>query len=86
MSITETAVWRKSSKVCFYCGQPLRPGTATRDHVVPRSEGGGGGWNVVLACRPCNKRKANLPVQRFLQSEWLTRRRVHIAMSMPRAG
>ena len=37
----------------------------TVDHVIPRSKGGGSGWdNIVAACAPCNRRKADrLPHQ-----------------------
>lgn len=45
---------------CQYCG--VQPGTAnlTIDHVQPRSRGGTSTWeNCVLACLPCNLRKAD---------------------------
>ena len=41
---------------CVYCG--VRGVRLTRDHVVPRSAGGPSfGWNIALACRPCNELK-----------------------------
>jgi len=44
---------------CQYCGKKLDMGTATYDHVVPRSQGGKTVWeNVSSACKPCNSRKA----------------------------
>jgi 5-methylcytosine-specific restriction endonuclease McrA len=49
---------------CWYCGG-LDPGTEwngwTLDHIVPLSKGGPSTDlnNIVLACRPCNKRKAD---------------------------
>lgn len=42
--------------LCGYCGKPGE----TMDHIVSRSRGGKDEWeNVVLACKPCNNRKAD---------------------------
>lgn len=44
---------------CQYCGRSLDFGTATYDHVVPKSQGGKTMWeNIVCACKTCNYRKA----------------------------
>lgn len=41
---------------CAYC---LGPGD-TMDHVMPKSRGGPAEWtNAVVACQPCNNRKAD---------------------------
>ena len=53
-------VFKRDHSTCQYCGQ--QPGTEelTIDHVIPRSKGGPTTWeNCVLACVPCNARKAN---------------------------
>ena len=45
---------------CFYCGTELTIDTSTLDHVIPTSRGGSrGAENCVLACKPCNARKAD---------------------------
>jgi hypothetical protein len=46
---------------CSYC---LRAEATTRDHVIPRSRGGGGGdaYNLVPACAECNRIKGALLV------------------------
>jgi len=55
--ITRRALFARDEHVCQYCGASAR---LTIDHVVPRSRGGGSGWdNVVSSCAPCNSRKAN---------------------------
>lgn len=45
---------------CAYCKQSVKHGKATKDHVVPRGQGGPNvAENIVLACKPCNEAKAN---------------------------
>lgn len=43
---------------CQYCGRTANP--LTVDHVIPKQFGGGDSWeNLVIACLPCNNKKAN---------------------------
>lgn len=45
---------------CQYCNTELRINEATIDHVIPASRGGARSWtNSVIACKPCNARKAD---------------------------
>lgn len=47
---------------CAYCGRSDVPMTV--DHVVPLSKGGQHEWeNVVAACKTCNSKKGNRPVE-----------------------
>jgi len=51
---------------CQYCGVQLSVNSATIDHVIPRSKGGGTTWNnVVVACHPCNRKKGNRSLDRI---------------------
>ena len=61
--ITRRAVFARDRWTCQYCGQER--GNLTVDHVIPRSKGGGSGWeNIVTCCAPCNRRKGDrLPRQ-----------------------
>ncbi|MGI9081082.1 MAG: HNH endonuclease [Thermoleophilaceae bacterium] len=61
--ITRRAVFARDAWKCQYCGQER--GNLTVDHVIPRSKGGGSGWdNIVTCCAPCNRRKGDrLPRQ-----------------------
>ena len=52
--------------LCAYCGIVLTRSTLTRDHVVPRARGGGGGDNLVPACGPCNRAKGSRTLLQFL--------------------
>ena len=59
-SFSRRNLFLRDKNTCQYCGK--RPGTKelTIDHVLPRSRGGLSTWtNCVLACVPCNRRKAN---------------------------
>lgn len=50
------AVFARDDHRCQYCGA----GADSIDHVVPRSRGGGDGWdNLVAACHTCNAHKRN---------------------------
>lgn len=65
---------------CCYCGERCAAKELTLDHVVPRSRGGATSWdNIVPACAPCNRRKADrLPEEAGL--------RLRAAPSKPRWG
>jgi len=43
---------------CCYCPSPIGR-DATVEHVVPKAHGGKDHRNILLACLPCNARKAN---------------------------
>lgn len=47
---------------CAYCGKAMGLHKLTLDHSVPRCLGGGNqNYNLKLACRDCNQRKADKP-------------------------
>ena len=51
-------VFKRDKHTCQYCGKHDR--CLTIDHVMPKSRGGQSTWkNVVAACEPCNKKKAD---------------------------
>jgi 5-methylcytosine-specific restriction endonuclease McrA len=53
-------LFKRDRYTCQYCGTQPGPEELTIEHIVPRSKGGLSGWeNCVLACIPCNKRKAD---------------------------
>ncbi len=59
-TLTNTALFRRDNHRCLYCGNLFGRGQLTRDHVVPRAQGGKDVWeNVVAACRRCNHVKAD---------------------------
>ena len=54
-------IWVREGGKCAYCGKPMSLRTTTREHVVPRSKGGGDGLlNVVACCGGCNGKKADM--------------------------
>ena len=60
VSFSRRNLLRRDEFACQYCGRTPANSELTVDHVVPRSRGGESSWeNCVLACRPCNRRKAD---------------------------
>ncbi|UCR88799.1 HNH endonuclease [Mycetocola spongiae] len=54
--VTRRGVLRRDAFTCAYCGLPAN----TIDHVLPRSRGGAGSWeNLVACCTRCNNQKAD---------------------------
>ena len=53
-------IMQRDKYCCQYCGIDLCDRTATIDHIVPKSKGGGSTWvNLVTACKDCNLFKGN---------------------------
>jgi 5-methylcytosine-specific restriction endonuclease McrA len=54
-------LWERDSGVCHLCGQKVNNIIdATRDHIVPLSQGGCTcGANIALAHRSCNNRRGS---------------------------
>ena len=51
---------------CHWCRKSLNLKQGTRDHVVPRSAGGGSAiGNLVLACKPCNNQRGDFPFEEY---------------------
>ena len=45
---------------CAYCARSLSQSSCTVDHIVPARLGGRKRWqNIVVACKPCNAKKAD---------------------------
>lgn len=64
-ALNNAALFGRDRHLCLYCGQQFTRYQLTRDHVIPRSQGGADIWeNVVTACLSCNTRKGGrTPVQ-----------------------
>jgi len=66
-------LFRKFDGRCYFCGFdtlfPCRrnhvPNRAPIEHLIPKSQGGGGGVNLVLACARCNHLKGSLSAEVF---------------------
>ncbi len=57
-ALTNIALFARDQHLCLYCGQQYGRYQLTRDHVMPRSQGGRDTWeNVVSSCIACNTRK-----------------------------
>jgi hypothetical protein len=57
-ALSNLLLFRRDQNLCMYCGQAFSRLELTRDHIVPRSQGGRDSWtNVVSACKRCNLHK-----------------------------
>ena len=57
-ALNNAALFARDAHLCLYCGAQFNRCHLTRDHVMPRSQGGLDIWeNVVSACLSCNTRK-----------------------------
>jgi 5-methylcytosine-specific restriction endonuclease McrA len=55
---TRANILLRDDETCQYCGKRTRD--LTLDHVIPRSRGGQGTWeNLVACCKVCNGKKGN---------------------------
>lgn len=59
-ALSRKNILMRDHHTCQYCGNKSGAGDLTLDHVLPRSRGGPGTWeNLVAACRRCNNRKGD---------------------------
>lgn len=58
-------VFTRDDWKCQFCGTKLSAREATIDHVIPRARGGKTEWkNCVTSCKPCNRWKADNPLEK----------------------
>ncbi len=81
------AALRDCGRRCVYCAAPLDYEHATLDHVQPLAKGGADApGNVVAACPPCNRLKADmLPAEFFMRYPWAGSNFIHHARAVHRA-
>ena len=81
------AALRDCGRRCVYCASPLDYEHATLDHVHPLAKGGAHApGNVVAACPPCNRLKADmLPVEFFTRYPLAGSNFIHHARAVHRA-
>jgi hypothetical protein len=60
VKFSRTNVLTRDGYRCQYCRERKKAAELNYDHVVPRQQGGRTVWeNIVMACYPCNSKKAN---------------------------
>ena len=81
------AALRDCGRRCVYCAAPLDYEHATLDHVHPLAKGGAHApGNVVAACPPCNRLKADmLPAEFFMRYPLAGSNFIHHARAVHRA-
>lgn len=60
ISFSRYNIFLRDNWTCQYCGSKHKSEDLTFDHVIPKSRNSGKTWtNIVTACVPCNRKKAN---------------------------
>ena len=60
-------LWIESRGKCGYCGAKVTPDNYTLDHIIPISKGGlTNKNNLIICCTHCNRLKADLNVNTFI--------------------
>jgi len=64
-ALNNAELFRRDNHQCMYCGQFFSKSVLTRDHIVPKAQGGPDVWtNVITSCKSCNHSKgARTPEQ-----------------------
>ena len=62
---------------CAYCDKEISGSEITRDHLLPRSLGGGNGDNLYISCSPCNVLKRNYVFWSLKSAREFIRQRKH---------
>ncbi len=58
--LTNKGLFSRDAHRCLYCGGSFSPSYLTRDHITPKSRGGGDFWtNSATACKSCNNKKGS---------------------------
>lgn len=63
------AIYIRDNFTCLWCNKSIKDnGLACIDHLVPDSSGErtNDDTNLITACRPCNDRRGNMPVEEFI--------------------
>ena len=59
----------RDGETCVWCGETRWPSDLTAEHLLPRSRGGRGlPENLVVACRPCNRRRRSRSIASYLRA------------------
>lgn len=62
------SVLQRQNFACYWCGKHIDLTSATREHIIPRSRGGGDGdENIAMACFKCNQLKGNQTPEEFIR-------------------
>lgn len=66
-------IWHETNGHCVYCGQEIKSGERSMDHVVPVCRGGKGSLdNLVPACKSCNHRRGLVyPPHVLAHPDWI---------------
>jgi len=80
------AIYLRVSFLCLYCQRDLHaadPRDIALDHIIPKVDGGSNRENnLITACRSCNCRRQDAPVERFAGPETVAHIRRNLARDL----
>lgn len=60
VNLSNKTLFGRDRHMCAYCTKTFKYSSLSRDHILPRAQGGDNRWmNVVTACIDCNTKKGN---------------------------
>jgi hypothetical protein len=60
VNLSNRTLFGRDRHICAYCGKQFKMPDLSRDHILPKAQGGENRWmNVVTACILCNTKKGN---------------------------
>jgi hypothetical protein len=66
--ISVLEIWKRDHAICHLCDNYVPLLEASRDHVLPRHDGGKTTWdNIRLAHKECNSRRGHRDVKEYVQ-------------------
>lgn len=66
--VSNSVLFKRDGKTCIYCGRTFGYRDLTREHLHPRSKGGGDDWmNLATSCGYHNNLKGDIPHNEFCE-------------------
>lgn len=60
IALSNRTLFGRDKNICAYCGKRYKINELSRDHILPKAQGGTNIWtNVVTSCLDCNAYKGN---------------------------
>jgi hypothetical protein len=72
LKVPLAAVWERDNGICHLCGNYVHYEQASRDHLIPKFNGGPTTFdNVALAHKKCNSKRGTAPIDEFKRRQYV---------------